>query len=153
MLTIKEVATEAVTLIALLLGVLIFSQGAAAQEPEAPPAYTEQDVVMLSKMVWGEARGLPAEEQALCVWTVLNRLGDGRFGGSIAEILTKPKQFIGYRVAHPVTDEIRSVVEGVLQAWSQGATAPVLPPYAETSGYLYFSGKRGADGRMHNYFR
>lgn len=112
--------------------------------------YTDADIETLSKMVWGEARGCAAEEQALCIWTVLNRLADGRFGSSIEAIVTAPYQFAGYSEANPVTDEIQAVVIKALDAWAAGEDAPVLEPYATTSEYLYFTG--GADG-LHNWFR
>lgn len=111
-------------------------------------SYTENDIELLCKMVYGEARGCAEEEQALTVWTVLNRLDDGRFGNTIEYIITAPRQFIGYNEAHPVTDDIRTVVETALKAWAAGDDAPTCPPYAETSDYLYFSGS----GR-HNYFK
>ncbi len=116
------------------------------------PPYSEQDIDMLAKMVWGEARGCAPEEQALCVWTVINRLEDGRFGDTLQEVLTAPHQFAGYKAKYPITDEIRAVVEDALAAWESGETAPTLPPYAKTSGYLYFTGARGDDGQLHNFF-
>lgn len=121
--------------------------------PEAPP-YTEQDIIMLCKMVYGEARGCSAAEQALCVWTVLNRLDDGRFGSTIEYILTAKNQFFGYKQHFPVTDGIRAVVERVLEAWAAGESAPVLPPYAIRNDYLYFSGgHKDTQGKLHNYFK
>lgn len=113
----------------------------------APP-YTEQDVVLLSKMIYGEARGLNAQEQALCIWTVLNRLADGRFGDSISAIVTAPHQFVGYREKNPVTPAIKAVVEDTLQAWANGAIAPTDAPYAVTHNYKYFTGHGG-----HNWFK
>ena len=117
-----------------------------ASEPEPP--YSEADIALLCKMAWGEARGCAPAEQALCVWTPLNRLDNGGFGSSIEEIVTAERQFIGYAPENPVTEEIRAVVVAVLEAWVAGEPAPALPPYAETGDYLFFSG----DGR-HNYFR
>lgn len=124
-------------------------------KPEATPEprYTERDIEMLAKMVWGEARGCTPAEQSLCVWTVINRLEAGCFGNTLEEVLTTPRQFVGYKPKHPVTDEIRTVVEDTLAAWESGEIAPTLPPYAETSGYLFFTGRRGDDGQLHNFFK
>ena len=119
-----------------------------ATEPPARYQATEGELAMLAKMVWGEARGLPPEEQALCVWCVLNRLDDGRFGASVSEILTRPHQFVGYKASYPATDEILAVVDSVLEAYANGENAPTLPPYAKKSGYLYFSGDNS-----HNWFK
>lgn len=124
-----------------------------AEEEATEPPYTEQDITMLAQMVWGEARGCAKAEQALCVWTVINRLEDGRFGKTLQEVLTKPYQFAGYSPNNPATDEIRMTVEDALAAWARGETAPALPPYAETGGYLYFTGSRGDDGQLHNFFK
>lgn len=119
-------------------------------EDPLPLPYTDTDIEVLSKMVWGEARGCTAEEQALCIWTVLNRLADGRFGDSIEAIVKAPYQFAGYNQANPVTDEIQAVVINALEAWTAGEDAPVLEPYAVDGNYLYFTG--GTDG-LHNWFR
>ena len=119
----------------------------------AEPQYAERDIDMLTRMIWGEARGCAYEEQALCVWVVLNRLDDGRYGDTIEAVVSAQNQFIGYSPTHPIAGDIRTVVEEVLEAWASGEDAPTLPPYAETSDYLYFSGRLGADGKLHNFFR
>jgi len=116
--------------------------------PEPPRRWTDQDVVTLSRMVWGEGRGVSRNEQKLIVWTVLNRLDNGRYGNSIRAVVTARGQFVGYRSSHPVTEPIRGVVVYVLQAWDRGEAAKVYPPFARTPYYLYFHG----DGR-HNWFR
>ena len=116
--------------------------------PPVPSRWTEDDVVTLSRMVWGEGRGVSRNEQKLIVWTVLNRLDNGRYGSSIRAVVTARGQFVGYRSGHPVTDAIRSMVVDVLDAWDRGEVALVYPPFARYSNYLYFNG----DGR-HNWFR
>ena len=114
--------------------------------PAAP--YTGHEVDMLAKMVWGEALGCAEEEQALCVWTAINRLEDGRFGDTIAEVLTATGQFTGYSHKNPVVADIRAVVKECLTAWMRKEPAPLLPPYAPKAPYLYFDGRGG-----HNWFR
>jgi len=116
--------------------------------PPSPRRWTDQDVVTLARMVWGEGRGVSRNEQKLIVWTVLNRLDNGRYGGSIRQIVIARGQFVGYRPSHPVTDAIRYMVVDVLEAWDRGELAKVYPPFARVSNYLYFHG----DGR-HNWFR
>jgi hypothetical protein len=110
--------------------------------------YTRHEVDMLAKMVWGEALVCTEEEQALCVWTAINRLEDGRFGNTIAEVLTAPGQFTGYSHKNPVRSEMREVVKKCLAAWMRKEPAPLLAPYAKKRPYLYFDGRRG-----HNWFR
>jgi len=116
--------------------------------PPPPRRWTYQDVTTLSRMVWGEGRGVSRNEQKLIVWTVLNRLDNGRYGNSIRQIVTARGQFVGYHSGFPVTDAIQEVVIYVLEAWDRGEDAKVYPPFARDSNYLYFRG----DGR-HNWFR
>ena len=116
--------------------------------PVPPRRWTEQDVTTLARMVWGEGRGVSRNEQKLIVWTVLNRLDNGRYGNSIRQIVTARGQFVGYRSGHPVTDAIRGMVIDVLEAWDRGEEAKIYPPFARYANYLYFHG----DGR-HNWFR
>jgi len=118
----------------------------AMQKPEISAGERE----MLAKTVWGEAGSCAPEEQALVVWTALNRLDDGRFGATIKAILTAPGQFVGYRAGNPVTDAIMAVVDGAADAYQRGEAAPILPPYAKHGGYLYFSGDRA---QKHNWFK
>ena len=108
--------------------------------------YTSEEVTLVAKTVWGEARGCSREEQMLVVWCICNRADSSE--ASIEQVVKAPRQFHGYNPEHPVTDEIRSVVLEVLDAWSSGQEALVYEPYATTSEYLYFSG----DG-VHNWFR
>lgn len=108
--------------------------------------YTSDEVTLVCQTVYGEARGCSREEQMLVVWCICNRADSS--GASIERVVTAPRQFHGYNPEHPVTDEIRSAVLEVLDAWSQGQEALVYEPYATTSEYLYFSG----DG-VHNWFR
>jgi len=116
--------------------------------PYVPQRWTEDCVIVLSRMVWGEARGVSRNEQKLVVWTVINRLENGRYGNSLIGVVRARGQFHGYSPQFPVTDEIREMVVDVLLAWDRGEEAKVYPPFAQTSGYLYFHG----DGR-HNWFR
>jgi spore germination cell wall hydrolase CwlJ-like protein len=123
----------------------------ARRVPDAP--YARHEVDMLARMVWGEALGCSEEEQALCVWTAINRLEDGRFGGSIAEVLTAPGQFAGYSRKNPVAREIREVVKKCLTTWMRGESAPLLAPYAKKRPYLYFDGGHLDErGKPHNFF-
>lgn len=63
---------------------------------EEPKKWTEEEVIVLAKMLWGEARGIPSDtEKAACIWCVLNRVDNGM--GSIVEVVTAPYQFVGYQ--------------------------------------------------------
>lgn len=115
-------------------------------EYEAVAKYSSHEVTLVAKTVWGEARGCSRDEQKLVVWCICNRAD--AHNQSVEEVVTATNQFVGYDHDHPVEPEIVEVVEEVLQAWSCNEEALILPPYATTSNYQYFSG----DG-AHNWFR
>ena len=132
-------------------GGLRVQQMVAAPEPSAEPEYemyfTEDDVVAVAKMLWGEARGCDLENQIGCVWIVCNRVDDPRFPDTIQGVLSQPSQFYGYSPNFPVTDELYAVALDVLTRWSmekQGVTVERELP----NTYLWFTG----DG-VQNWFR
>ena len=109
-------------------GGLKAQQMVAVPEPSAEPEYemyfTEDDVVAVAKMLWGEARGCDLENQIGCVWIVCNRVDDPRFPDTIQGVLSQPSQFHGYSPDFPVWDELYAVALDVLTRWSmekQGA--------------------------------
>ena len=114
--------------------------------------WTYDDVDVISRMVWGEARGVSRNEQKLVVWTVINRLENGNYGDSLIRVVRARGQFHGYSPRFPVTPEIREMVIEVLEAWDRGEAALVYSPFAETPYYLYFSARRW-NGWSHNFFR
>lgn len=116
--------------------------------PPTPSRWTDDCVTVLARMVWGEGRGVSRNEQKLIVWTVINRLENGRYGSSLIGVVRARGQFHGYSSRHPVTDPIRTMVIEVLEAWERGEEAKVYPPFANTPNYLYFNGRGG-----HNWFR
>lgn len=116
--------------------------------PPVASKWTDECADVISRMVWGEGRGVSRNEQKLIVWTVINRLEDGRYGDTLIGVVRARGQFHGYRASFPVTSEIREMVVEVLEAWERGETAKVYPPFARTANYRYFHG----DGR-HNWFR
>ena len=132
-------------------GGLRAQQMVAVPEPSAEPEYemyfSEDDVVAMAKMLWGEARGCTRDNQAMAVWCVLNRVDDPRFPDTIQGVLSQPSQFHGYSPDFPVWDELYAVALDVLTRWSlekQGAdVARELP-----DTYCWFTGFNGS-----NHFR
>ena len=132
-------------------GGLRVQQMVAMPEPSAAPEYemyfSEDDVVAMAKMLWGEARGCALDNQQKAVWCVLNRVDDPRFPDTILGVLSQPSQFHGYSPDFPVLDELKEVARDVLTRWSlekQGVTVErELPPE-----YVFFTG----DG-VQNHFR
>ena len=116
-------------------------------EPEYEMYFTEDDVVAMAKMLWGEARGCTLDNQQKAVWCVLNRVDDPRFPDTIQGVLSQPSQFHGYSPDFPVWDELKEVALDVLTRWSlekQGVTVERELP----STYLWFTGYNGS-----NHFR
>ena len=129
-------------------GGLKVQQMVAVPEPSAEPEmyFTEDDVVAMAKMLWGEARGCALDNQQKAVWCVLNRVDDNRFPDTIQGVLSQPSQFHGYSPNFPVTDELYAVALDVLTRWSlekQGVTVEreLLPEY------VFFTG----DGIQNNF--
>ena len=132
-------------------GGLKVQQMVAVPEPSAEPEYemyfTEDDVVAMAKMLWGEARGCALDNQQKAVWCVLNRVDDSRFPDTILGVLSQPSQFHGYSPDFPVWDELKEVALDVLTRWSlekQGVAVERELP----NTYLWFTG----DG-VQNHFR
>ena len=130
-------------------GGLKAQQMVAVPEPSAEPEmyFTEDDVVAMAKMLWGEARGCTLDNQQKAVWCVLNRVDDSRFPDTIQGVLSQPSQFYGYSSDFPVWDELYAVALDVLTRWSlekQGVTVERELP----NTYLWFTG----DG-VQNHFR
>lgn len=127
-------------------------------EATYPELYTDEDIIVLTKMIWGEARGVGELnvggrcvsskcQQAAVIWTVLNRY-DAGYSDSISRVVTAPNQFVGYRESNPVDEELMDLVKDVLDRWNNekhGETdvGRVLP-----ADYLWFRG----DGK-YNHFR
>ena len=129
-------------------GGLKVQQMVAVPEPSAEPEmyFTEDDVIAVAKMLWGEARGCALDNQQKAVWCVLNRVDDPRFPDTIQGVLSQPLQFHGYSPDFPVWDELYAVALDVLSRWSlekQGATVEreLLPEY------VFFTG----DGIQNNF--
>lgn len=117
--------------------------------PEAAALpWTYEEVEMLAKTIWAEARGVPSTaRQAAVAWCALNRLDAGTFGDTLAEVLSKPYQFV-YDPASPVTDEFLALADDVLHRWylEQNGVEGVGRTLPED--YLFFEG----DG-LENHFR
>lgn len=117
-----------------------------AQEPE-----TEQEretIVLLAKMLWGEARGCSTTEQAACVWVALNRVSDPRWPDTLREVLLQPEQFRGLREDNPATEDLMALAEDVLsrralELAGEAAVGRVIP-----EDYFFWAG----DGKR-NHFR
>lgn len=127
-------------------------------EPTPPPCpVTYEEVFMLAQTMHAESQvvywngtnfGVSyIARQAGVGWCALNRLDNGGFGDTLAEVLSRPYQF-AWSADEPVTEHFLWLAQDVVDRWwaeKQGATdvGRTLP-----SDYLYF----GGDGRE-NHFR
>lgn len=107
---------------------------------------TINEIEMLAKTVYGEARGCSKLQQSAVVWCILNRVDSGQ--GTIAQVITAPNQFHGYSSSFPVTEEIKTLVEDVVGRWKLekigcGDVGRTLP-----SNYLYFSSDGTGKGNI-----
>lgn len=111
--------------------------------------YTEEEVVMLAKLLQRECGGVKSvTEQACVAWTVCNRVNSDEFDGdTVAEVVTARHQF-AYYYDTPIYDNLYELALDVLTRWNaelngEESVGRVLP-----REYTYFTG----DGK-HNYFR
>lgn len=89
-------------------------------EPDEP--YTEDDVIALAKMAYGEAFITRSDtEMSACMWCALNRLDSGNQFydgcGSVYDIVTQRNQFYGYDEGNPVDEHLAWLARDVLTRW------------------------------------
>ena len=123
------------------------SAAEAAQEPEAAQE-TEEEIVLLAKMLWGEARGCSTTEQAACVWVALNRVSDPRWPDTLREVLLQPEQFRGLREDNPATEELMALAEDVLSRRARELAGETAVGRVIPEDYFFWAG----DGKR-NHFR
>ncbi len=113
-------------------------------EPEQAKLYTQDDVDMLARLIYTEARGVKSKtEQAAVVWVVLNRLDNpDRLESSIADVVTAPHQF-DWRPWAPVLPEYATLAEDVLERWQAEKQGQVDVGRILPAEYQYFNGWGG----------
>lgn len=108
----------------------------------APP-YTEAEVEMLAKTVYGEALVTGSKtEMSAVIWCILNRVDTDGYacGKSIEYVITYPGQFSGYRKSNPVTPEIDALVRDVLERWYNEKNGAEDVGRTLPKEYLFFVG-------------
>lgn len=114
--------------------------------------YSEEDVINMAKMCYGESMNLPVlhtdfgdrsatYQSAEAMYAVLNRVDAGY--GDISTCIKAKRQFVGYKSSNPVTDELYDLAKLVIEDWATGKEEYRVLPHI----FLYFHG----DGR-HNHF-
>ena len=117
------------------------------ETPEYEMYFTEADVIAMAQMLYGEARGCTVDNQAKCVWCVLNRVDDSRFPDSIIGVLSQPHQFHGYSQGFPVWDNLVEIARDVMTRWSMEKQGADVARELDAS-FVWFTG----DGTT-NWFR
>lgn len=110
-----------------------------------PP--TEEELTILAKVVYREARGIEDKaHQAAVIWCILNRVDAGLGGDTITEVATYPNAF-AWVPDTPVEQEFLMLAADVCERWNlekagQDDVGRVLP-----KEYLYFTG----DGKLNHF--
>lgn len=107
----------------------------------------EQEIYMMAKVIFREARGMCTDQQAAVAWNILNRVDNPRFDSAISAVITSPSQYAWIEDT-PLWDEHIHLAQDVIYRWlleKAGYTnvGRVLP-----ADYLYFFGYDGL-----NYYR
>lgn len=107
----------------------------------------DNEVNMLAKVIYREARGLDRTHRAAVAWCILNRVDSSRYANSIYEVITSPNQY-AWNPNTPVLEEHTWVARDVVTRWllekeGYASVGRVLP-----NDYFFFTG----DG-SYNYFR
>lgn len=124
-----------------------WAQMLAPERPVIPELATDYEVELIARTIWGEAGGIPADEERSAVaWCILNRVD--AWGESIEEVVTAEGQFHGYIDWGTCPAEHIELAEDVVGRWErehagEDNVGRVLP-----AGYMWFYG----DGQ-HNHFR
>ena len=109
---------------------------------------SEEEIIMLAKLVYAEAGGIPSDtEQSCVIWAVLNRVDASCYPNTIAACITQPSQF-AYRSSTKVTDHCLWLARDVVSRWERERAGETNVGRTLPQGYFSFWG----DGR-HNYFR
>lgn len=121
--------------------------------------YTDDDAIVIAKMLWGECRGIKDQtlsdgsvisgtaQKAAVVWSVLNRY-DAEYEDSIIGVVTAPGQYHGYKESYPVDEELLDITYDVLDRWNREKNGETEVGRVLPSDYMWFHG----DGK-YNHFR
>lgn len=124
---------------------------ASAETVEEETYYTDRDVEMIAKTVYGEALATNSDtHMSFVVWCILNRVDTEGYGcgNSIEYVLTFPGQFVGYDESYPVDPHIEWLVRDVLDRWVAEKKGETKVGRTLAKDFLWFTG----DGE-HNTFR
>ena len=110
--------------------------------------YSDDDAIMMAKLLYKESRGVPSKaERSAVAWTVLNRVDDtNAFPDTIAGVIQEKNQF-AYDAKAPVKDEMLELSYDVLDRWNREKNGESDVGRTLAKEYEFFYG----DG-VHNHF-
>ena len=84
---------------------------------EAILSIYEEEIVMMSKVLYREARGVKDKAQIAAVgWCILNRVDHPNHPNTIAEVITEPEQF-AWEYNTPIEPELYHLSKDVVTRW------------------------------------
>lgn len=129
----------------------VIEAGSAAEEIFAglyPGEDYDETIIVLAKLLWGEARGVKSDTNKACViWCILNRVDENMRGDTVIECAVASHQF-NYNKRYPVRDSLKKIAKDVLGRWLLEKTGETNVGRVLPKNYCFFSG----NGR-HNVFR
>lgn len=115
---------------------------AEAVETTTAPTLNPEEVELIARTIYGEARGVESKaEQAAVAWCILNRVDER--GDTIEEVVTAPHQFQGYWTKTDVPEEFYELAEDVLRRWHLEKAGVEDVGRTLPADYLYFIGHGG----------
>lgn len=121
------------------------STAEAVEEPAEE--VSEEDVCLIAKTIWGEARGQSYYEKCQVAWCILNRVDSSKFPDSVLGVVTQSGQYHGYSSKHPAKGECYAAALDVYLRWLAEKAGEIVERELGRT-FLYF----GGDG-IHNYYR
>lgn len=108
---------------------------------------SEEDICLIAKTVWGEARGQSYYEKCQVAWCILNRVDSAKFPNDVCGVVTQSGQYHGYSSSHPAKGDCYAAALDVYTRWLAEKTGEIVERELGRT-FLYF----GGDG-IHNYYR
>lgn len=110
--------------------------------PDPRELLEEQEITAIAKVLYGVSGNSDADLRKYC-WAMFNRVDNksGEFAdeNSLNEVLSKPKQFVGYNPekadGYPVLDRLKQIAREEYGTWKYGSSRP----YDVTYCWIYWT--------------
>lgn len=124
-------------------------------QPEYVRYFSDNDVVMLAKVAYCEARGIKSKTEIACVmWTILNRY-DAGYAKSISAVILSPSQF-AYRSSAPMVSDygydLYALAYDVLENWSKEHSGRTDVVRVLPKEFMWYAGN-GVSNRFRCHYR